>query len=221
MAIADNIVVLSENGQSIVSRYYPFFLAKTTQANILLSDVDKSEMTRDYITFVGSINRGKGLCDVINLVKYQIESKSEIMFSVKVITSSAVDIESIVSPEFADYLSISSIPNLTDEQIAEAICNSIAVLSTHSTGTQSGVLPLAAGYGTPVISRRISAATQFANYGVILVPKDGDGEAWYNACCEVKSNLRLYQQRARNGFDEKFSEKQFLSYYSELFGDMS
>jgi glycosyltransferase involved in cell wall biosynthesis len=220
MRLASKIVVLSDNGFAIVKNAYPSYLGNVVRANIILPKAQpKSEYKKKYFTFVGSVNKGKGVSDLLAAIRFQVDNNCKCKLQFHVITSSPVILDSRFTSRYSQYLTITSKQNLSDYEISQAIYKSFAVLSTHTTGTQSGVLPLTAAHGVPVISRNIASSNQFSGLGGVLVPENADGEEWYRACLEVYSNQDRYRSEVEDLYDKYFSIAQFENYYSKIFGD--
>ena len=106
---------------------------------------------------------------------------------------------------------------MSDKEISDGINASIAILSTHTTGTQSGVLPLSASLGVPVISRKIPGASQFKSGGIELISENAIGKDWYDACSRIYDNQDKYVAGAEMLYKNFFSEDNFIKYYKNLF----
>ena len=214
---SDKVVTMSPYGSKIFKEKYPKKTANQLEANLLLKGSPVSKINnRSFFSFIGTVNHGKGIDDIINCINFLIdEGNKEIQF--KIITSSNIERNlNKLKPGWDKYLVVINEAVITDEMISEVILQSCAVLILHLTASQSGVLPLALSHQTPVIVRSLEAFTQYIDDENLKLPFDFKSEELIVKCLEVKGNQEFYSNLAKDIFDENFSENKFLSFYGTL-----
>jgi len=216
--ISDQLITVSPNGTKILRKNFKKHLKKNIEANILLEDklekVKSSE--RKYLTFVGNINEDKNPNEIIRYVNASINGLVRpIQFCI--ITRSPIKrYIDLLEEGWEDYLLIIKKNNLNEMHIKSAILKSKAILILHKTSSQSGVLPLAYSYRTPVIARRIEAFSQFIDNEELLLPYDFDNNALSSAARYLDQNFENCSENAYLIFKKLFSIRNFEKYYKNL-----
>ena len=154
---------MSPNGAELFKNKFSKYKGLHIESNLLINsselNIDK-KTSRTYFSYIGTVNKGKGIYEFIDLVNYSLKINDDMKFCM--ITSSKID---EYLPLFDDnYLSKLTVINkkrIGDDEIKKVICQSLAVFSIHNVAAQSGVLPLAYSLLTPSIMRNLSAFTQF------------------------------------------------------------
>jgi glycosyltransferase involved in cell wall biosynthesis len=94
---------------------------------------------------------------------------------------------------------------------------SICVWNLYRTSTQSGVLPKAFMFGTPVIASKIGSFPEFIQEGVNgRFASARDHEGTWTAFEEIRSNLGMYAANSRKTFLETFYYRPHLGELGRL-----
>jgi len=191
------------------------------KAHILLKETEftgETKIKREYLSFIGNIDKSRGLNEFLSLIKY-LNNLKEDKIKFKIITRSFINDK--LRKLTLDELSLLEIVNksqITDKEIEAVLLESFAVFLSHKQVTQSGCIPLAFKFGTPVIARNLQGFSQHIEHKVegYLLPKDFSVEDFYLACKYIKNNFEMMSVAAKKRFRELFSEVNWGKNYSWL-----
>ncbi len=219
VCLSSYVVTMSPYGEKLFLNHFPKAKKKHINANLLLP---KGTLNKGFskagFSFIGNVNRGKNLDDIIVCVNDILTGNLE-PCNFNVITSSNIETElGRLKKGWQKYLSIVNKEMITDEMISEVVSSSVAVLVLHRTASQSGVLPLAFSLSTPVIVRDLPAFTQYVDEAGIVLTEGFDSNELISACKQIEKNYKVYSQAAEMKFNECFSENQFTNFYARLLG---
>jgi glycosyltransferase involved in cell wall biosynthesis len=219
LILSDKIITMSPYGRDLFLNHFGKYENRLISANLLMSKNTKVinlSSQRKYFSYVGRVNKGKGIDDFIKSVNYCIEQKiSGIYFLI--ITSSNIDeYLSMLNSGWEDNLTVINKPVITDDEIDEVISTSKGVLILHQTASQSGVLPLCCKYGTPVIARNIKAFSQFFDNNGVMLDEFFKPSQLVESCKLVEQSFDIFSQNSLQVFKNNFSEDNFEKFYREL-----
>jgi glycosyltransferase involved in cell wall biosynthesis len=221
--LSDKIITMSPYGKELFLKYFEKDKNKLISANLLIDNKYYIKpfpyAQREYFSYIGRVNKGKGIDDFINIINYCIKNKIS-KYKFLIITSSNIDIyiQNILN-DYETVLTIINKNNILDKEINEVILRSKAVLILHQTASQSGVLPLCCKYGTPIIARDIKAFRQYYRNNGVLLNKKFKPREFIEACDKIEKNFEIYSKNSKNIFQEYFSEDNFQKFYKELIND--
>ena len=197
-------------------KYFKKYSDKLITANLLLPNINYEKKERIYFSFIGRVNKGKGIQDFIDTVNYCIQNNINI-YPFLIITATNIDeyIKSLADG-WENILTIINHQNITDDEINSVISQSKAVLILHQTASQSGVLPLSYQLKTPVIARNLPAFRQYIDQSGILLDNNFLPEHLIFACSNLNLNFNEYSLSAYNLYNKNFSENNFNTFYREI-----
>lgn len=178
-----------------------------------------------YFSYIGHAVKGHAFENFLQFVEYAYKQETGIRFQIATRTD--------ISHYFEKYkflremiksgnLKANSGRVLTNEEINKAYESSFCVWNIYNRSTQSGVLPKAFMFGTPVIANNIGSFPEFVKdgYNGFLV-NSYDGSSSFGLIVEkafqILSNLQEMSNNARNTFLEKFYYKNYVRTFVEIF----
>lgn len=215
--VSDKIITMSPYGEDLFIKYFSKYSSKLIRANLLLPDQNCTfDQNRKYFSFVGRVNKGKGIKDFIDTINYCLKHDLE-EYQFALITSTNIDEYLIeLRDDWKKILTLINHENISDDEINEVICSSKAVLILHQTASQSGVLPLAYQLHTPIIARDLKAFKQYFNESGQLLSIYFKPKELLAACDQVDLNFIQYSNNSFSIYEKNFSEKNFSKFYKEI-----
>lgn len=213
------IITMSPNGSILFKNRFPKFKGCHISANLLFERIKiKGHFKRRYFSFVGSVNKAKGIYEFIDLVNYSISCEDDIEYCL-ISSSNLRDYIPLLEKGYERKLKIINRSYISDIDIYDVIEQSYAVFSIHNVAAQSGVLPLAYGLNTPAIMRDIPAFTQYKIDDNLVIPSSFSTKNIHSVCLnllENKNNFHHYEELCFEAFNKYFSISNFELYYSNL-----
>lgn len=219
LKISDDIIVSSEIARSVLKGRDLISDSKVHLVPLLFDDMKlECQNSRRFVTYVGHVSRRRGI-DTFLACAAQCHAQSlDIDFQI----ISKDDLEPFLAeipPEVRQKLKIVNKPDISNQEIADALSQSIACCVIYkSKMMQSGVVPVALRSGTPVIVTRVGGLSEFLEEGknmISLVPAAGAAEL-----CEAVLNVRREFDRmssySRETFERVFHEKNWARYFRWL-----
>lgn len=180
--------------------------------------IDEVFKSKKYFSIVGNIDSNRSLDEFISLIKYSAKvGDNSLIF--KIITRSKIDdkISELTDNERRN-LEIVNKEFITDDEISDVLKKSIATLLPHKQITQSGNVPTAFRWGTPIIARNIEGFSQHIQNkeNGMLLDENFNSEELYNSIKYIQSNIKYMSNQALNTFDNYFSDENWNEYYKWL-----
>jgi glycosyltransferase involved in cell wall biosynthesis len=171
-----------------------------------------------YLGYIGSLCRSHGFDQYLSFVRYALGKDLKISFLIA--SRNPLPTRLMNDPLFSqnlDKVEIRCGRPLGRDEINRCYAESICVWNLYRTSTQSGVLPKAFMFGTPVIATRIGSFPEFIQEGVNGRFADArDHESIWGAFEEIRSNLRMYVANSRTTFLETFYYRPHLAEIGRL-----
>jgi glycosyltransferase involved in cell wall biosynthesis len=213
-----NCVLLpSQHAFSLYQSHYEANIA-THIAPILLSDQYRSEPTRAYYSFVGTVNASRSLAEFVQLINYAA-SLVPATLKFKIVTRSSIEpFVRRIAPEARPNVEIINRPFITDAEIGQTLAKSKATFLSHKQAAQSGNVPFAFMHGTPVICRDIPGLTQHVHHlanGYVL-PSSFTVQQLYQAIQYMEEHGETLGRQARSDYVQIFDIRNWERYYGWL-----
>jgi len=184
----------------------------------LTSRLDVSK--KEYFSYIGHAVRGHMFDKYIELIKWIYTSGSNMKFEIatrndigKIITNDVV-IQKMIS---TGVLRLSYGRPLSNLEINQAYERSFCVWNVYRRSTQSGVLPKAFMFGTPVIASNIGSFPEFVRDGENgYLIDDYDPTGVYKKVLLIKDNIESLSKHCREKFESTFYWKSQVSKMEEL-----
>jgi len=164
--------------------------------------------TKVHFSYIGHAVKGHMFREYIELIKTIYLKESTITFEI----ATRTDITKLLNHdrillEMIDkgILIVSQGRPLTNEEINQAYERSFCVWNVYRRSTQSGVLPKAFMFGTPVIASNLGSFPEFVRDGENgYLVDDYSFESLYKKLILVNENIGIMSQNCRNTFEKTF-----------------
>ena len=184
----------------------------------LTSTLDISK--KEYFSYIGRAFKGHSFDMYISLIKWIYTSGSNMKFEI----ATGTDIGKIVNSDGiirkminSGVLNVSHDRPLTNAEINQAYERSFCVWNVYRRSTQSGVLPKAFMFGTPVIASNIGSFPEFVRDGENgYLIDDYDPTGVYKKVLLIKDNIESLSKHCREKFESTFYWKSQVSKMEEL-----
>jgi len=219
---ATDIIFPSASAKEVyLLRYKDPSTVKLHTAPLLLrkyKDKRRKYIQRKYISFIGTINKSRGLSEFLSLVQYVYNlNRYDIRF--KIVTRNPINraLRKLSTNELS-LLDVVNRTNITDEEIADTVLGSLAIFLSHKQVTQSGSVPVAFKYGTPIIARNLPGFSQHIGHKVegYLLPYDFSVKEFYDAVIYIKNHFENISLSCEEKFYKLFCEDNWDKYYDWL-----
>jgi len=163
---------------------------------------------KQYFSYIGHAVKGHTFDKYIELIKWIYASGSNMKFEIATRTDIGKMInndETIQKMISTSVLKLSHGKPLTNMEINEAYERSFCVWNAYRRSTQSGVLPKAFMFGTPVIASNIGSFPEFVRDGENgYLVGDYSFESLYKKLILVNESIGIMSQNCRNTFEKTF-----------------
>ncbi|MBO1057639.1 MAG: glycosyltransferase [Dolichospermum sp. JUN01] len=134
-------------------KYYPAMANNCSLLPLMFPKVTVKSKQKLYFSFIGHVNKGKGIEPFLGLVEYSW--KHNLKFQFQIISSTLSQPWLSRAKQFEGLnLKIINKDAISDMEISEGIASSFAVLCLYTTVTQSSVVANSMMQGTPVIASK-------------------------------------------------------------------
>lgn len=183
----------------------------------LIRNVPLSE--KKYFSYIGHAVKGHAFDEFLRLIAFLYESKVDMKFQISTRTDISSFLRSYrrINKMIEDgILVVNHGRVLSNEEINSAYAKSFCVWNIYNRTTQSGVLPKAFMFGSPVIANNIGSFPEFVKDGVngyLLRNEDEryDYELIKSKLENLQEKLPYFTSNARRSFEEVFYYKNYVS----------
>jgi glycosyltransferase involved in cell wall biosynthesis len=171
---------------------------------------------KQYFSYIGHAVKGHAFDIYIDLIKYIYKQGIDVKFQIatrtnlsKLLKKDKI-LKEMIKKEFLRIAHGRSLPN---SEINQAYKESFCIWNVYRRSTQSGVLPKAYMFGSPVIASKIGSFPEFINPGktgemiTLAIKLDEVMES----ILKIKRNIKNYSIEARQFFIRKFYYKAYSS----------
>jgi len=202
------------NNKSIIKRPYSVI-------PLLFDDecLNIDTMNKKYFSYIGTVANDHGFDQFILFIKYCLQK--DILISFQIASPSVIDDyldESLKQAISSGKLLIKTGKVLSNDEINEAYSNSFLIWNGYYRSTQSGVLPKAFMFGTPVIATKVGSFTEFIENqkNGYLIQSNHDYDLILKYALNAKLNIELLSKNCRQSFIDKFYYKSNLDNVNEI-----
>jgi len=183
-------------------------------------DHEMNSNTKVHFSYIGHAVKGHMFREYIQLIKTIYLKGSNITFEI----ATRTDITKLLNHdrillEMIDkgILIVSQGRPLTNAEINQVYERSFCVWNVYKRSTQSGVLPKAFMFGTPVIASNLGSFPEFVRDGENgYLVDDYSFESLYKKLVLVNENIGIMSQNCRNTFEKTFYWKAQVSKVREM-----
>jgi glycosyltransferase involved in cell wall biosynthesis len=206
-----NVVLLSENVRSLfqkkVKRFRGNIILIKLCSNLVVDEMttEKSLLDEEYFLFFGRIEKYKGIEYVLRAYKQDVENILPLL-----VLAGKGDLSKIENELYSELKDRVRFLNcyISDDELANLVRNSKAVVLPYIEASQSGIIPIAYQYGKPVVASKLDGLTEN-----IIEMKTG-------FTFEPRNYVQLYEilkKLALSQYDVKAVEERIRGYYQDAF----
>lgn len=173
-------------------------------------DIQKKE----YFSYIGHAVIGHAFDVYLDFIKYAYKNQSRLKFMIATRTdlSKALSKDKILQEMIAkDVLKVMHGRPLKNSEINDAYAKSFCVWNIYRRSTQSGVLPKAFMFGTPVLASEAGSFPEYVENGkngyIFDIDSARNYENLLRVVCEVQARLETMSLEARRAFENIFHYK--------------
>lgn len=213
------VILPSARAKSLYAKNYKNFNGNFYQIPLLFDDecsgnLDLSKKT--YISYIGTVAEDHAFDKFIDFVEYSVKNNFLPNHKFLIATKSDISAEARQRINHPRVEIIEGRP-LTNKEINAQYYRSAIVWNAYNRSMQSGVLPKAFMFGTPVLSSQHIYNENFANYSNgISIQDNGNPLEINKALSELVNNLEKYSSSARETFLKEFYYKNYISNFREI-----
>jgi glycosyltransferase involved in cell wall biosynthesis len=222
LKLSDLVIVPSNYALKLYSRHDVRY-CKNVEVIPLLFDDECTELSlknKEFFSYIGHAVKGHAFERFLEFVQYCYKSNNGLKFQIATRTD--------LTPFFKKYSLLSEMINegmlkvthgrpLTNEEINQAYREAFCIWSIYNRSTQSGVLPKAFMFGTPVLANRIGSFPEFVqeNYNGLFIDEIDFGKIERKAVY-IKEKIAMFSKNARETFLKTFYYKEHLRTLSDF-----
>jgi len=213
----DIAILSSQISRELFKKRYPGYMGRIVIAPLIYEDLEPELPKREepeYITLVGPPVPAKGPEIFLRIAAHAQKNRPHLRFQI-------ISRSPIKDPVFSKYhnLRIVSRDRIPDEEMADLLRKSIAVITPYKAATQSSVVIMANMVGTPVVSSDIGGLPEFVYHKVtgFLVNLDAPGETWIEGIEFIIAHREEMSEACREYFVKNFSVPGWQNYFDEIF----
>lgn len=211
LKLSDTVLIPSQYGLKVYERTDARFNPHATCMPLIIDDeappdVAEAMERKRYFGFIGALNRSHGFDQYVGFMRRMLAEEKDLHFLVasRQPFPAAIGKERVIR-ENADRVEIRCGKPLSDEEIDLCYANCFCIWNLYRRSTQSGVLPKAFMFGTPVVASRVGSFPEYVVDGVNGRFADpGDANGIRSVIAEIRSNLAQYAVNCRWSFRNTF-----------------
>lgn len=215
LPLVDLVIVPSEYALKLYNRLDIRYNKKVIKIPLLFDDELSGTISvaeKEYFSYIGHAVKGHAFDKYIESIKYIYRKGENLKFEIATQTdlSNLVARDKILKEMIKKgILKISHGRPLTNSEINAAYKRSFCVWNVYRRSTQSGVLPKAFMFGTPVIASSIGSFPELVktSYNGELIKNSSDFISIEKNLTLIKKNFQTYSRGARKSFEEIFYYK--------------
>ena len=219
----DLVIVSSNYALKLYSRNDKKYNDNVVMIPLLLDDELKQEIDfskKEYVSYIGHAVKGHTFDKYIELIKWIYTSGSTMKFEIATRTDIGKMIkndETLQKMINSGTLRLSYGRPLTNSEINQAYERSFCVWNVYRRSTQSGVLPKAFMFGTPVIASNVGSFPEFVRNGENgYLVNDYDFKNIYQRLLGIRENILTMSMNCRNTFENTFYWKAQITKMKEV-----
>jgi glycosyltransferase involved in cell wall biosynthesis len=218
LAMADTVILASQFALNLYRRvdlkhnpraaYFPLIYDDDSR-----NSIEELLPAKQYFSFVGNLCRAHGFDQYVTVMRDALLSGQDMRFLI----ASRFPLPRAIAEDpvlqgFTDRVEIRCGLPLSDEEINRCYARSFCVWTVYRRSTQSGVLPKAYMFGSPVIASRVGSFPEFVQDGVNGRFADGgDVRGILDRVEDMRASITSYAANCRKTFLDTFFYKARLN----------
>jgi glycosyltransferase involved in cell wall biosynthesis len=183
-----------------------------------LAEIDSLVTKKRYFGFIGSLCRSHDFDDFLGFMRYSFERRMDLRFLIASRNPWPDEMRNdpIIGANLDKVETHCGRP-LSNSEMNDAYSGCFAIWNVYRRSTQSGVLPKAFMFGTPVIASSLGSFPEYVQDGMNgRFANRGDYEGIYQALDEIRANLKKYAANCRETFLSEFFYRSNAAGFQEL-----
>lgn len=226
LILVDAVILPSEYGFRQYHQYDVKYNKNAWVVPLLFDDEAQKTLQlwsdRNYFSYIGTAARAHNFEAFIEYMKYHWKQKKT---NLKFLLATKSDLTGLLSSQKwigkmhkAGKLELFHGRPLSNEEINACYAKSLCNWNIYSRTTQSGVLPKAFMFGTPVVASPIGSFTEYVKAGMNgeFVHEVKDFNEIDEALERIRANFESYSKNARNTFLKTFYYRANISKLSDI-----
>lgn len=208
VAFSDKIVLPSDNAYKVFNSKYSYG-GETAKISLMFDDECGTNQILDinkrkFVAYIGTIAEDHAFDEYIKFISYAL--KNNILPEVTFLIATRSELPPDLAAKLVDFmgndrLKIVSGKPLSNDEINIYFSQSIVVWNAYRRSMQSGVLPKAFMFGTPVIISENNRSEYFVNNETgVEISKNYKEDEIYDAITRVKTDFAFYSHFCRERF---------------------
>jgi glycosyltransferase involved in cell wall biosynthesis len=216
LAYLNHVIVPSPYARKLFTQRYPDYAGQVHESPIMLPDIPYHEAIeeRRYFSLVGTINKHRGIDGFVELINYAVQQDAAAEFQIVTRSNIAEGLQKL-SDAGKNATRIVNKPQISDEEMTQALLQSKLLFLPHKQVTQSGNVPVSFRVGTPIVARDLPGFTQHIQHkeNGYIVSVDASIQEMWQAFQYVQVNLAFLSSMARESFCNCFSDQNWERHY--------
>jgi len=219
--ISNKVILPSENAFNILNKN-KFLEEKIVKLNLIFhdeSDEILGKSSRKYISYIGTIAEDHAFEEFVNLI-YSYTKTNKRNIDYKFLIASKNYINSKFLEQINYCLSKNSLilkvgKPMSNLEINDCFKKSLVVWNAYRRSMQSGVLPKAYMFGTPVIISKNNKSEFFSNTKNGILLKKYELNEFISALNQIDKNFQIMSEYSRNFYKNNFDYKSLITNFKE------
>ena len=209
---SDIILLPSEIAYKNYEKYEKKFNSSYYKTQLIFVDENNKsdEIIKKYFSYIGTVTESHNFIRYIEVIKYINKKNKNIQFAIFTKTNISKYLDSDLKRMVQeDKIIIKHGENLTNSEINEAYKNSFCIWNFYKRSTQSGVLPKAYMFSTPVLASNLETFSKNVLRGKTgeILELNADDETIFSIVEKIRNDIENYSKNCRSIFYEKFEYK--------------
>jgi hypothetical protein len=223
ISLCSHVILPSQNALSIYKNKYRFYNKKYSLIHLFFKDeniISLNDNNKKYISYIGTIASDHAFNKFCNFIDYALQNVLFKNFIFLIATGSILPDEA--KNKFDKYKSNKQLlifngSWLSNDEINNFYCKSVLIWNAYDRSTQSGVLPKAFMFSTPVLGNDLSKNEYIIqNYNGIYLKDNSDLTEISNSIQIIIDNIEFYSRNSRDTFLTKFYYKNYISEFKNI-----
>lgn len=223
--LSDKIILPSDKAFYLYKSKYTLVNNNFYYVPLLFDDENEKNVNltkKQYISYIGTIAEDHAFDEFLKFLKISIKHnyfpQNKFLIATKSVLSKQIKEELLKISGFK--IKIIEGKPLSNENINECYENSIVVWNAYHRSLQSGVLPKAFMFGTPIIALKKNK-NEFINNNenAILINNNNNVEEIKMSIEKIIQNLSYFSENARNTFLTRFYYKNYIKIFNSIINE--
>jgi len=230
LKLSDLVIVPSNFALKLYQRSDIKYCKNVVVIPLLFTDELQEDLDiqkKEYFSYIGHAVIGHAFDVYLDFIKYAYKNQSRLKFMI----ATRTDLSKVISKDeilqemiSKDALKVMHGRPLKNSEINDAYAKSFCVWNIYRRSTQSGVLPKAFMFGTPVLASSVGSFPEYVVNGkngyIFDIDSARNYENLLRVVCEVQARLETMSLEARRTFENIFHYKSQVENAKNIIGSL-